>query len=128
MGLTAPKRLNVKIIIIWPGRLREYHIIYSNRIGPHVHRYHINTTISALPLSRFPDFTPLALDSRRFAAPRGFRDFQPKGTEPCLFPYRQALTIPNSLHRRQAINISMILANHHSQINRDHAITKNISS
>ncbi|KAM7509162.1 hypothetical protein LguiA_019615 [Lonicera macranthoides] len=37
-------------------------------------------------------YTPLTLDSRRVAALRRFKDFQPKGTKPYLFsiPYQQA--------------------------------------
>ncbi|KAM7468536.1 hypothetical protein LguiB_016098 [Lonicera macranthoides] len=50
------------------------------------------------------------------------RDFQSKGTKLCLFSYRKSLTISNSFHRREAINISMIPANYHWQINRDHTI------
>jgi len=47
--------------------------------------HHIHISRSALPLSRFPDFTPLALDVPTICCPRGFRDFQPKGTRPYLF-------------------------------------------
>jgi len=71
------------------------HIGTHRNLGLHVHFYRMSIHNSALPLSRFPGSPPAVLDDRP-CFPQGFRDFQPKGTEPYLFS-NPASTITTSL-------------------------------
>ncbi|KAM7486251.1 hypothetical protein LguiA_002290 [Lonicera macranthoides] len=66
----------------------------DNRVGPHVHQFHINMNISALPLSKFSDYPPLALDNNALLPFGGLGIFIPRAPGPTYFHTGKNQTIP----------------------------------